>query len=288
MANIMSTMKEIIEGFKGLIKNSGKITKLLNGYAQLKEKSAENAYIMEKRLAEISKITSNLPDFDLKNSLINWLNQEKTEIEKAKEEFRFLLGEQIKALFQQDNKTIKGQYPILRVGFYTLVLNFEFGEASLYFGPEIEKIKSKIPIKPMTIYQTIKKFDEGLKKTKFDPKEFYLDLQNAYKKQAILSNKPYGEKILLINVLDEYVILKQPPQFFIDPKKQHYREFSRINLAYLLYLFKKSEFNQKSIHFYVATFDATTDKKQALWIPDNEEGEGTYYGYMAIEKESRE
>ncbi|MGQ9817230.1 MAG: hypothetical protein ACUVQ3_04685 [bacterium] len=278
----MSLMKEIVEGFRALIKTSSKITKLLNDYAKLKERPTDNAYVMERRLVEVSKIATTLADFDLKNLLVNWLNQEKKEIERLKEEFRFTFGEQLRTLFQQDNKEIKGQYPILRVGFYTLVLNFEFGEATLYFGPQIEKLRSKIPLESATVYQTIKKFDEDLKKITFDPKELYLDLENAYKRRLAILNKPYGEKVLLVDVLDEYVILKQPRQFFIDPKKENYREFSRVELAYLLYLFKKSEFSQSALHLYVATFDATTDKRESIWIPDDEEGEGTYYGYMAI------
>jgi hypothetical protein len=171
----------------------------------------------------------------------------------------------------------------LRIGFYTVVLNFEFGEATLYFGPEIEKIRSKIPLEPGTIHSAIKKFDEDLKRTKFEPKEFYLDLQKAYKNRIIVSNRSYGEKVLLIDALNEYVLLKQPSAFFVDPKKENFREFPRISLAYLLYLFRRSDFSQKGVHLYVATFDATTDKKQALWIPDNEEGEGTYYSYVSFE-----
>jgi len=275
-------MKELIEGFRLLIKQSGRVNKLLNTYEQLKEKSVENVYLLEKKLNEILKEVNSLPDFALKNSLITWLNKEKSELDKIKDEFRFSLGEKIKELFQKENWIIKGQYPILRIGLYTLSLNFEFGEATLYFGPEIEKIKSKIPLEPETIYQVIKKFDDSLKKIKFDPKEFYLDLQKAYKKRIILSNKPYGEKVYLVDVLDEYVILKQPSQFFADPKKENFREIPRIHLCYLLFLFKKSEYAQKGIHFYIATFDATTDKIHAIWIPDNEEGEGTYYSYISF------
>ncbi|MEO0206537.1 MAG: hypothetical protein ABIL22_07690 [candidate division WOR-3 bacterium] len=277
-------MNEIVEAFKGLIRNSTQINKLLTSYAKLRENVGANAYQMDRKLTEISKIANNLPDFNLKNSLINWLNEEKKEVEKAKEEFRFLLAEQIKTLFQQDNKVIKGQYPILRVGFYTINLNFEFGEVTLYFGPEIEKIKSKISLEPEAIYRSVKDFDEELRKTKFEPNEFYLELQKAYKNCIKISNKTYGEKILLVDVLNEYVILKQPPQFFVDPRKENFREFSRITLAYMLYLFRKSEISKSDVHLYVATFDATTDKKHSLWIPDNEEGEGTYYSYIAFEK----
>ncbi|MEO0094481.1 MAG: hypothetical protein ABIL46_03590 [candidate division WOR-3 bacterium] len=275
-------MKEIIEGLKLLNKRLNRVIKLLNAYSRLKDKAVENVYLLERRLNEISKEADNLPDFEMKNSLIVWLNSEKSAVDKIKEDFRFSLAERIKELFQKENWIIKGQYPILRIGLYTLSLNFEFGEATLYFGPEIEKIKSKIALEPETIYQTIKKFDEGLKRMKFDPKEFYLDLQKSYKKCILLLNKPHGEKVYLTEVLSEYVILKQPSQFFADPKKSNFREFPRINLSYWLYLFKKSEYAQKGIHFYIATFDATTDKMHAIWIPDNEEGEGTYYSYVSF------
>lgn len=279
-------MKEIVERFKALIKASSKTIKVLNGYAKLKENPVDNAYILEKRLTELSKTVDTLVDFDLKNQLINWLNQEKKEIEKVKEDFRFAFGERLKALFQQDNQTISGQYPILRIGFYTLVLNFEFGEAILYFGPEVEKIKSKIPLEPEVVYNTFKKIDTELRKTKFDPKEFYLDLKKAYNKCVILSKKPFGEKVYLVDVLSEYVLLKQTAQFFIDPKKENFRGFSRISLSYLLYLFKKSEYAQKGLHLYIATFDATVDRKHAIWIPDNEEGDGTYYSYLSFSEEA--
>ncbi len=276
-------MKEIVEQLKELIKVANRITKLIASYEKLKEKSIENAYVRERKLSEISKIISDLPDFSVKNALIDWLAQERQEIEKAKEEFRFVFGEKLRDLFQQDNRTIKGQYPILRTGFYTIVLNFEFGEANLFFGPEIEKVKAKMPLEPVAIYRNIKEFDGELKKTKFDPKEFYLDLQNAYQRRLALSNKKYGDKVLIMDVLSEYVILKQSAQFFTDPRKDNYHEFSRIKLAYLFYLFKNSEYPDTNIHLYTATLDATADRKLAIWIPDNEEGEGTYCSYLAFE-----
>jgi|UniRef100_A0A7V3VU74 hypothetical protein len=278
-------MKEIIDSFKALIKSSSRINKILNNYIKLKEKPVENLYLLEKSLNELSKLASGLPDFALKNHLSEWLNNEKSELEKARQEFRFRLGEQIKDLFQKDNKIIRGQYPTLHLGFYTIELNFEFGEVTLYFGPKIEKI-SKIPLEPESIYKTITKFDMELKKKDFNPKEFFLDLQKAYKNRLAILNKSYGEKVLLVDVLNEYVIIKQPERFLTDPKRENFVGYSRIELAYLLYLFKKSGYSQRGVHLYIATFDATTDRRQSIWIPENEEGEGTYYSYIAFEKAS--
>ncbi len=68
-------MKEIVEQLKELIKVANRITKLIASYEKLKEKSIENAYVRERKLSEISKIISDLPDFSVKNALIDWLAQ---------------------------------------------------------------------------------------------------------------------------------------------------------------------------------------------------------------------
>lgn len=277
-------MKELIDKLKGQSRIYNRVAKLINKYERLKENSTENAFLMEKNLTDISNAVNNISDIELKNSIINWVSREKESVDKAKSDFRFILGEKLKELFRNENWDLKGQYPILRVKFYTLKLDFEFGETTLYFGPEVEKIKSKIPLEPVSIYETIKRYDRELRATKFDPKEFYSDLRLAYERRIIISKKVFGEKLLLVDVLYEFVILKQSTQFFVDPKKENFREFSRIKLAYLLYLFKKSNLFDKNIHLYIATFDATTDRRNSLWVPENEEGDGTYYEYIAFEK----
>jgi len=277
-------MKEIVEGLKSLARGCGRLNKLLNQYTKLKENQVENAYLLEKRLTEITKAAEALPNFTTKELLNNWIYQEKEGLNKTKEDFRFIFGQRLNELFQQDGIQIRGQYPTLRIGFYTVKLNFEFGEAAFYFGPEVEKIKDKISLKPTSIYEIINKYDNELKSYKFNPQEFFTDLYYAYRREITTSNKSMGEKILIIDVLHEFVILKQPQQFFIDPRKENFREYPRVKLSYFLYLLKKSDIDSKGLHFYVATFDATVDKKQAIWIPENEEGEGTYYSYISFEK----
>jgi hypothetical protein len=84
--------------------------------------------------------------------------------------------------------------------------------------------------------------------------------------------------------LSEFVLLKQSKRFYVDPQKSHFREYSRAKLSYLLYLLKKSAVQEKDLKLYVATFDATVDKMHSIWIPENEEGEGTYYSHISFEQ----
>lgn len=277
-------MQEFIENVKALSKSAQKIIKLVGKYEKLSEHPVDSVYVLEKNLAEISNVVESLPDFDLKESLRTWVQTKKDELEKTKEDFRFRFGQTLKELLERDGKQMSGQYPLLRTGLYTVSLNFEFGEAALYFGPEIEKLRSKIPLEPRTIAEIIKKADASLKAIKLTPEEIFKDLNEAYDHCLRLANKSFGEKLLITEVLHQFVVLKQTKQFFIDPQRKNFREFSRVMLSYMLYLLKKAHFSERGMKLYIATFDATVDKRNAIWIPENENGEGTYYSHISFEK----
>jgi hypothetical protein len=277
-------VKEIIDSLRTLVNSLNRIIKLINAHNRIKENSVDNAYLLEKNIGEIERLISELPDLELKNRLNTWLKKEKQDVEVFKEDFRFKFGKELTALFSKEGKRIKGQYPILRVGFYTLKLDFQFGEATLFFGPEIEKIKSKIPLQPKIIFETIKKYDNDLRTIKSTPEEIFKGLYKAYHNRLNLANKSFGEKLLITEVLNEYVMLKQSKKFFIDPQKSNFHEYSRVKLSYMLYLLKKSNLLEKGIRLHVATFDATVDKIHSIWILENEDGEGTHYSQISFEK----
>lgn len=256
----------------------------MNVYERTKENPVDNVYMLEKKIGEIERIIPELPDFELKRTLSTWLNKEKEEIATFKEDFRFKFGKEFTALFSKEGKKIKGQYPIIRVGFYTLKMNFQFGEAVLFFGPEIEKIKSKIPLEPSTIFETIKKYDDELRTIKSTPEEIFKGLYKAYSRRLKLNNKSFGEKLLITEVLNEFVILKQSAKFLIDPQKANFHEYSRVKLSYLIYCLKKSNLLEKGLRLHVATFDATVDKMHSFWVPENEDGEGTHYSHISFQR----
>lgn len=275
-------MKEILEELKKLSRDCNKLTKLLNSYSKLLEKPVDNVYLREKKIAEISKLFADIPDSQLKADLKTWFQNEHKELQKHKDDFKFEFGEKLKEMFQKDNIAVRGQYPKLRIAIFTLVVNFEFGEAELFFGPEVEKIKGKIPLQPQAVFEAVKKCRDDLIPKKFDGQEFYNSLLTAYKKRLGPAGKNMGDKMLIVDLLHGYVLLQQSEKFFEDPRKEHFREYPRNTLSYMLYLLRKSGIADKGIRFYVATFDATTEKKSALWVPDNDEGDGTYYSYVSF------
>jgi hypothetical protein len=280
-------MHDIIDRFKSVSKQTKHLVKMLQQYQKLTAEPVQNVYLLEKHGQSMEKHINALPEGSMKNELREFLRKEMSCIEENKEEFKIQFGQHLRRIFKEKSMEIRGQYPLLRVGLYTLKTDFEFGQAVLYFGPEVEKITSRIPLQPQIVFETVATFDADLRALERSPAEYVRDIYDAYIRSLRLLQKDQGQKVLLSEVLKEFILLQQPKRFFADPQKIHYRDFSRVKFSYLLYQIKQSGTMERGLRFHVATFDATTDKLHSLWIPENENGDGTHYSMISFEKEVR-
>jgi hypothetical protein len=264
----------------------GKIKKKLETISSaLPEQVISRPYEFESSILEIKKILNTPPlsdtlkDSNLYKELIDFTEQELQKVSKFKEEFHFNLGTRFKELFTGFGE-IKGQLPILRIKFYTIKLNYNIGEAQTWWGPEKELI-DKNALEPGIVFQTIKTFDDNLTKIWNSPEDFLKVLKFAYERYIKINNSEINAKVNLMDLLPEIAILMQGRSFKIDPTKSHYSEYSRIHYSFDLYRLKTTQQNQ-NIQLSVATFAITEDRSKSLWVPDNENGEGTYFQSIAF------
>jgi hypothetical protein len=269
-----------------LTKHTNKITKLLKDYEKARTRPADNAYILEKKMNDIEKYVQEKEYGAVIPELQEWINREKADIDAFKEEFRIAFGQALNTLFQKDGKKIRGQYPVIRVGLYTLKIDFQFGSVALYYGPEIEKIRSGIRLHAETVYGIVKQCDDELHARQLEAADTYEILHNVYKRRLALHGLGFGAKIPIMDVLSGFVLARQSKKFMIDPQSNNFKGISRIALSYLMFALKKTDIFQQNIRLHVATFNETVDKKNALWIPDNEDGEGTHYSHISFIKGS--
>jgi hypothetical protein len=279
-------VEELLKTLGTSVKTTNKIIRLLRDYQKSRSEPVDNVYILEKKIQTIEKHLPEKGDEASAQSLRRWIADEKQNIPGFKDEFRIKFGQELTALFQVEGKKIRGQYPIIRVGFYSLKIDFQFGSVTMYYGPEIEKIRSNILLQSDVVFKTVKDFDDKLRSQKKTAADIYDNLHKAYKQGLALNERSFGDKLPIVEVLGGFVWLQQSNKFFADPQRNNFRECSRVVLSYLMYLLKSSDIYQKNIRFHVATFDATVEKKNALWIPDNEEGEGTHYSHISFLKDS--
>lgn len=249
------------------------------------EQIASKPYEIESHILEIKKILNTSPlsetlkESNLYKELNDFTEQELEKINKHKEEFHFNLGTKLKELFSSFGE-LKGQLPVLRVKFYTIRFNFSNGEVQIWWGPEKEPI-GKVALEPAIIFQTIKQFDDNLAKMWNSPEDFLRLLKSAYERHTKVNNLEYNSKVNLLDLLLEIAILMQGKSFKIDPTKAHFSEYSRIQYSYDLYKIKSIQQNQ-NLQLSVATFAITEDRSKSLWVPDNENGEGTYFQSIAF------
>jgi len=265
-----------------LTKIKKKLT-IINSF--IPEYIASRPYEIESHIIELKKWLSTPPlseiltESNLYKELGDFSEQELQKVNKYKEEFHFCLGTKLKELFAGFGE-LKGQLPVLRVKFYTIRFDFANGEATIWWGPEKELIK-KINLEPEATVQTIKSFDEGLGNMWNIPEDFLKILKSAYEHYIKLNNLDNSEKVNLFDLLPECVMLIQGKSFKIDPTKNHFTEYSRIQFSYDLYKMKTSEFTS-NIQLSVATFAITENREKSLWVPDNDSGDGTYYQSIAF------
>lgn len=275
---------EISAELKRLARVSNKAVKLIEQYLQMQETPEDNVYVLEKKLDDIERSAKDLPDCGLKEQVVTWIAKQRDRIKEYKEELRFTFGKKLASLFSADGIPIRGQYPIVRIAWYTVKMDFEFGEAELFYGPEIEKIRSKITLHPGLIYDAIKHCDAELKAIGKDADKLLSDLRSAYQRALKIEGKQHGDKAMITEVMDQFVMIRQTKKFMVDPKKTHFQQISRVEFSYIVHAVKKTHAGGLRLH--VATFDATVDKAHSLWIPEDEEGEGTHYSYLSFERDA--
>ncbi|MEO0131920.1 MAG: hypothetical protein ABIK73_03135 [candidate division WOR-3 bacterium] len=271
------------------LKDLNKIASKLKAYEKFIEHSRlEDSYERSRMLSELEGLIKNQSIRNILNgsSLLitfdNFLAQEREKIAQEQEEFHFNLSLKLAERLSGFGE-LKGQLPILRIKYYTLKFNFNAGTVSLWWGPEKELIKN-LPLNLDLISETIKKFDSGLQSRWRSYVEFYELLKNAYNRYLIFNNLSWGEKVNLLEILRELVMLSQSKAFWINPIKNNFREYSRISFSYDLYRLKIiPEFAQK-FQLAVATFALTENKGRSIWIPDNDLGGGTHYSTIAFQQ----
>lgn len=272
-------IKNIKEELQKVQRKSRGVQKLLTQYEGLKKDAISNAYKLEDLWLKIDKAVKDLPIESMKVKIVEWLAVEKGELQKLKDEFQFHFGKKLEEALKSKGFRLRGQYPTLYTALYKMALMFEKGEVQIFWGPELVK---KVRLNPDEVVSTIERFEKELRGRSWDPEAFFLNLQSAYKKVLTTSGKSEGERVPIVDVMDELVFLMQDKKFKIDPIKLNFRGYSRAFFGYDLYRLRKSG-QARELSLIVATFDATKYKEKVIFVPESDE-RGTRYAYMVIGK----
>jgi len=276
----------MVEKLLQIYKYSKFFYRQINNYNKIKAKK-ENFLILDKYLRKIKEYAEKIESDELKNLLFSWIKEEEEDLKKVILEKQENFGKELKEELEKNNLSLSGIFPTLRVGLFTLEINFDLNTCQIFYGPKIEKLKVKLPLSPTLIVKALKAYYDYLNQP-FSPKEYFEKLLKAYERLLAFQRLNFGEKVFLIDLLSELIFLLQKKEFYLDPRKENFKEYSRIKFSYDLYRLKTSFGNtcdNYRFKLWVAPFDATLDRKKSIWIPNNiETGEGTYFSFISFEK----
>ena len=284
-------MEGLVELLQSLSGQSQRLARRLVAYRNLLSDPVNNVHTRAKAIAELSGAIQAFPDSEVRQWLSEWCREESAAIEQSRGEFRFEFGRQLVAGLEGSGMTVKGQLPLLRVGLFTVRADFDAGSATIFWGPEIEKLKSGLNLAPVELAATLKKWNERLRQKSVEPEKLIRLLHKAYQRKVSSDQFPVssdgGTRVFVVDLLSELVMLMQPESFRLNPAQEKFVEYPRVRFSYDLFRLKQAgafAAGGMQMKLHVANFDATTEKAKALWVPDNEEGDGTHYSYVSFSK----
>jgi hypothetical protein len=280
-------MEGLVELLRSLSGHSLKMAKRLTAYRNLLSDPVNNAHERSRALADIYRLAQTFPDSEAKRRVEEWHKDELASVEQGRSEFRFEFGRQFVAGLDGSGMAVKGQLPLLRVGLFTVRVDFDAGSATVFWGPEIERLKAGLKLAPAGLARMLRAYNDRLKQKSVEPEKLARQLHTAYRRICLLNNLNEGTRVFLLDLLAELVLLLQPEGFKLNPAQEKFVEYPRIRFSYDLFRLKQAgvfEVGGDRMKLHVANFDATTEKAKALWVPDNEEGDGTHYSYISLSK----
>ncbi len=278
-------MQGILDRLKGVTAAGRKMARHLAAYQALLSDPVNRAFARGKELARIKSRIEEFPDSELRKELADWHERESGLVRQAKDDFRFRFGSELASTLKETGLGVKGQLPVLRVGMFSLRIDFESGSAALFWGPEVERLKTGVGLAPGELVATLVRWTEDIRKRATEPELLRSRLHEAYERLRSWKGLEPGTRIPLVDVLGEMVLLMQPASFRANPARDKFVEYPRVRFSYDLYRLKASREATEAkdrLRLHVANFDATTRKTRALWVPDNEDGDGTHYSYVSF------
>lgn len=274
-------MQDKLKSFEEQVKkNNAQFIKILKLIRQ-GIKSYENPVTNAHKIKELSKKLKGVIEkvgaiHELPLQLTGLVAELETDAERLKDELKFEFGSELEKELKTRGFELRGQLPTLYANYYTIKVDFQTGKAIILFGPET--IRPGVALKPQILANVIQEIDKELKKEPMPPAQLLAQLYEAWKK--------IGEaKAPIIRVLKELVFLIQPEKFFINPARSNFIEYTRTKFGYDLYRLETlqiREVNGQRLSLITATFDATSHKRDYIWVPINERGDGINYAYLTF------
>ncbi|HDQ99606.1 MAG TPA: hypothetical protein ENN51_04895 [candidate division WOR-3 bacterium] len=275
-------MDAILDRVKAVVGAGQKLSRLLVAYRRFIERPDRPVAAREKALAGVAAAAAGFPVTEVRIEVEQWLATERTRLAEAREELRFGFGGGLAVALSEMGLGItpRGQLPVVRVGLFSLRVDFDAGAATLYWGPEVEKLAAGIVLAPVSVAKAVRDELALLSKRAIAPARLSGLLHRAYRRWLSVGGHEPGSRAPLVELMAELALMSQPEAFRADPVRRRFVEYPRVQFSHDLYRLRAAATGEMP-RLHVATFDSTTSRLKSLWVPDNDQGDGTHYSFVS-------
>lgn len=257
-----------------------KITKLVKLLEKLESNPVDNVYDIEKTIGKIDKALIDLPsDNEIKRMLDAWISERMSRLQTDKEKNKRDFGRKLQSLLLEKGYELTGNYPNLRASLYTIELDFDTARAVIWYGPK-EELLAKSKLQPEVITKQIEEIDKTLNDRPQNNDDFLDKLYRSYQYVLFKLGKKDKDYAPILNILTEYILLIQDRSFLTDPKKENLTGYGRAYFSYDIYRLGTRRFGNKELSLSIATRSHTHRRRDFLWIPRDDKGNGDRYAHL--------
>lgn len=185
---------------------------------------------------------------------------------------RALLAGAVAQMLGREGLRVEGNLPTLRAG--ALALDFTFGTKGLctvWLGPRITRLAT-CPLEATAIAARVVELDRTLFRGEFDEGVFLEDLWQAYRGATHRLGLAEGERVPLTTLLAQMAFLRQKPTFLVDPRRELFTPYGRVEFAADLSRLKSRSVGGRELRLDVATMAQTKRPEDHLWVPRGADG----------------
>ena len=273
--------EQLLSELERHVKTVRDIVRLLRDINKLESDRSSNLMKIKKQVRRLRKEAAHLTPLPV-DDLEKWIVQFESELRQTEERVKKRFGAKLKEALQPLGLTLTGQYPELGAGLFTIELDFDQWQATLWYGrPKQEKIETC----PLSVPHLVKCIERAKKElgSCIPEQELLEKLHQAYKR----TDKNADGFSPIINVLGEMAYLLQSPRFHQDPRKENYKSYSRADFSFDLFRLRRFlSQNPHSLRLRLRTATRTFTRRRSgfLWVPENEDGTGSTYSHLKFEE----
>lgn len=216
---------------------------------------------------------------NLRQELRTWLDSFRPQIQRAIDQLHQRFGVELERLLAEQGWKLHGHVPDLRVSFYTLEVDEAKAEVQIWFGPKQEPL-ARARLVPQEVVKRLLQVDKDLVERPLDEQQFIKNLFSAYEMVLLRLNLRPGDRAPIVDVLMHLSLLLQDRKFQADPRREHFRGYSRAHFAYDLYRLRQRRLLDQELVLGTATRAYTGNRRDFIWVPSDQSGNGTVYAHV--------